>query len=67
MSSLVVKDIALDAVCLQFEPYLAAGCVWMLVVSLWCDQGCCSQTVVVITAAARIPPYASIVAKLLGR
>ena len=39
MSSLVGKDIELDAVCRQFEPYLTAGCVCMLVATLRCDLG----------------------------
>ena len=34
---LVGKDIELDAVGSQFDPYLTAGYVCMVVVSLWCD------------------------------
>ena len=52
LSSLVGLDIKLDAVGRQFEPYLDAGCVCMLLAPLWCDLGCCSRTVVVIKAAA---------------
>ena len=47
----------LDAVGRQFEPYLTAGCVCMLLApfKLWCDQGCWTVpagTVAVIKAAA---------------
>ena len=51
MSSLVGKDIELDAVDRQFEQYLTAGSVCIL--PLRCDLGCCSITVVVINAAAK--------------
>ena len=53
MSSLVGKDIELDAVGRQFEPYLAAGCACMLAGPVWCDLRCCFQAVVVIKAAAK--------------
>ena len=36
----------------QFESYLTAGCVCMLVAPLWCELGCCSRTVMVVKAAA---------------
>ena len=52
MSSQVAKDIELDAfqssvASLNFEPYITAGCVFMLLAPLWYDLGCCSPTVVV--------------------
>ena len=43
------QDIELDAVGRQFEPYAFTS-----VVSLWCDMGCCSKTVVGIKAAASL-------------
>ena len=49
---LVGKDIELDAVGRQSDPYLTAGCVCILVLPLWRDLECCSRTVVVINAAA---------------
>ena len=56
VSTLVGKDKELDAVGCQFKTYLTSGCVCMLVMplsrALWCDLGCCSQTVLVITATA---------------
>ena len=55
MSGLAGKDMDMDAVGRQFEPNLTAGCVFMLVApsSLWCDLGCCPQTVVVIKFTVR--------------
>ena len=35
----VCRLIELETVCRQFEPYLTAGCVCMLVAPLWCDLG----------------------------
>ena len=40
MSSLVGKDIELDAVGRQLASYLTIGCVCMLMAPLWCDQEC---------------------------
>ena len=37
--SLVGKDMKVGAVGRQFEPYLTAGSVCMLVALLWCDLG----------------------------
>ena len=39
LMSLVGQEIELDSVGRQFEPYLTAGCVCMLVAPLWCDLG----------------------------
>ena len=61
MSCPVGKDILLDAVGRQFEPYLTARCVCMLEAPLWCDLGCCSRTVVVIKAAANPRLYWALV------
>ena len=54
-SSLVGKDIELDAGSHQFKSYLTAVYVCILEGPLWChcDLGCCSQTVVFIKAAAK--------------
>ena len=59
-SSLVGKDIELDAVGRKFEPYLTAGCVYMPVAPLWSDLGCCSQAVVVFKAAAKTSLYCTV-------
>ena len=50
------KDIELDAVGRQFEPYLTTECVCMLVATLWCDLGCCSRTVVVQLQVIKLRP-----------
>ena len=55
----VGKDIELDSVGRQFEPYLTARCVVILVASFWCDLGCCSRTVVVNKATANTRLYNS--------
>ena len=48
------KDIELDAVGRQFEPYLAAVCV-CTAAPLWCHLGCCSRRVVVNNAEYKHP------------
>ena len=53
MSSIVSKNIELDAVGSKFEAYLTAGCIWMRLAPLWCDLGCCSRTVAIIKAVVK--------------
>ena len=51
--SLVTRDIGLHADGRQFEPYLNAACVCMLVAPLWLYLGCCSRTVDATSPKAR--------------
>ena len=44
MSSQGGKDIELDAVGCEFEPYFTGGCVFTAA-PLWCGLGCCCRTV----------------------
>ena len=62
-SSLVGKDIEVDAVSLQFAPYHLTT----VVAPLWCDLGCCSWTVVVIKKWCNTLPFNCINSSLYNR